>query len=238
MTLPTPARTASANGLWDPRLLVTSGPKQHFGSSLLLSASAARGPEDSPQIELMHSLIIDVAADPTSEVLLLIQDVMFHARNDTRALCPFNRMRNSNASQVGVRAKGFEVAATSRIAAQRANYRAELDICMHAAISHGSNISSTKSGDCPPGMHKKGEVVIVYVPIPFSLNSAPNASPRLRISDLDHVAAALMPAGNAEFRSATQGFYISRARITRLLLGDILRPLFRFFCDLNLSLTR
>lgn len=42
----------------------------------------------------------------------------------------------------------------------------------------------------------------VYVPIPLSLNSAPSASPRFRINDRDHVAAALIPAGNTEFRSA------------------------------------
>jgi hypothetical protein len=85
-------------------------------------------PVDLPKIDLVHCLIIDITTDPSPEVFLLVQDVVLHARNDARTLRAFNSLRDSNASEVWVRAECLEVPATSGIAAQWPNDRSELDI--------------------------------------------------------------------------------------------------------------
>lgn len=64
----------------------------------------------------MHSLIINVAADPTPEMLLLVQDVVLHARDDARTLRSLNRLCYGDSGHVRVWAEGFKVAAASGIA--------------------------------------------------------------------------------------------------------------------------
>jgi len=61
--------------------------------------------------------------------------------------------------------------------------------------------------------------------MPLSLNSAPIASPRLRMSDLDQVAAALIPAGKTEFKSAERKISLAGAHIkekNKVLVVDVL----------------
>ena len=78
---PTPALTASANGL--QALSLAKLPYRHNFESL-----------DSPKVDFMHSLVVNLCRDRAPVVLLLIHDVVLGAGHHPRALDPRNRLKS------------------------------------------------------------------------------------------------------------------------------------------------
>lgn len=64
----------------------------------------------------MHGLIVNVAANTTPEVLLLVEDEVLHTRNNAGALRSLDCLCDCGSSQIRVWAEGFKVAATGGIA--------------------------------------------------------------------------------------------------------------------------
>lgn len=102
----------------------------------------------------MKCLVIHIGADSIdktkvlevsrrAEVLLLVQDVVLGASNDTSILDTLDSLGNSNARKNRVRAEAFPVASTLGVPAKRADHGAKLNIDTFTAMFHTHLVAST-----------------------------------------------------------------------------------------------
>jgi hypothetical protein len=94
-----------------------------------------------PDVKLVQSDIVDIGRDSIrdvraslSEVLLLVENVMLGASNNTSILDAHDSLCVEDTRENGVRTEAFPVATTFRTAAKRANDGAEHDIDTLVAV--------------------------------------------------------------------------------------------------------
>jgi len=109
------------------------------------ASSSADGVSERPEVQLVQSLVVHIAADSINkaevlelsrrtEVLLLVVDVVLSASNDTSILDTTNSLSDSMASQVGIGREALPVATTLGVATKWTNSRTQLNINTLGAV--------------------------------------------------------------------------------------------------------